>query len=80
MGLQVLLRLGLYQLFWLDRIPDHAAVNDTVNLARQLGFGSQAGFVNALLRSYTREREDTRAQLANLRRIDSPRGWSFHPG
>ena len=29
--LQILLRLGLYQLFWLDRIPPHAAVHETVD-------------------------------------------------
>src|SRR6185295_2164748 len=37
-GIQILLRLGMYQLFWLERIPDHAAVNETVELARKLGF------------------------------------------
>ena len=35
--LQILLRLGLYQLFWLDRIPDHAAVHESVQIARDLG-------------------------------------------
>jgi transcription termination factor NusB len=54
-ALQNLLRLGLYQIFWLDRIPDHAAVHETVELAKQNGFGSQAGFVNAVLRGYLRE-------------------------
>ena len=43
-GLQNLLRLGLYQIFWLDRIPDHAAVHETVELAKQSGFGPKAGF------------------------------------
>jgi len=78
-GLQVLLRLGLYQLFWLERVPDHAAVNETVALARQHGFGAQAGFVNALLRGYGREREATRRQLDDLKRTDPGTGWS-HPG
>jgi 16S rRNA (cytosine967-C5)-methyltransferase len=31
--LRNLLRMGLYQIFWLDRIPSHAAVNETVELA-----------------------------------------------
>ena len=44
-GLQDLLRLGLYQIFWLDRIPDHAAVHETVELAKRDGYGAQAGFV-----------------------------------
>ena len=34
-ALQNLLRLGLYQIFWLDRIPDHAAVHETVELDRK---------------------------------------------
>lgn len=65
--LQILLRLGLYQLFCLDRIPDHAAVNETVALARRLGFGPQSGFVNAVLRGYLRERDATRLLLEELK-------------
>ena len=65
--LQNLLRLGLYQIFWLDRIPDHAAVHETVELARQSGFGPQAGFVNAVLRGYLREFDATRHLLAELK-------------
>ncbi|MCX6894301.1 MAG: 16S rRNA (cytosine(967)-C(5))-methyltransferase RsmB, partial [Verrucomicrobia bacterium] len=45
--LQLLLQLGLYQIFWLDRIPDHAAVNETVEMAKHAGFNTQAGFINA---------------------------------
>ena len=44
------LRLGLYQLIYLDRIPDHAAINETVSLCSK----RTRGFVNALLREYTR--------------------------
>jgi 16S rRNA (cytosine967-C5)-methyltransferase len=77
-ALQNLLRLGLYQIFWLDRIPDHAAVNETVELARQNGFGSQAGFVNAVLRGYLREQDETRKLLAGLKISQPALGWS-HP-
>ena len=45
-----ILRLGLYQLRYLDRIPPHAAINESVALATR----KTAGFVNALLRSYQR--------------------------
>jgi 16S rRNA (cytosine967-C5)-methyltransferase len=76
--LQILLRLGLYQLFWLDRVPAHAAVHETVALARRLGFGSQAGFVNAVLRGYAREAESTRRELAELKRTRPHLGFS-HP-
>lgn len=46
-----LLRLGIYQLNYLDRIPDHAAVNETVSLSPR----RTRGFVNAVLRSFLRE-------------------------
>ncbi len=52
----VLLRLGLYQIFFLDRVPVSAAVNETVKLAKVLA-PRAAGFVNAVLRSADRERD-----------------------
>jgi 16S rRNA (cytosine967-C5)-methyltransferase len=77
-ALQNLLRLGLYQIFWLDRIPAHAAVHETVEIAKHLGFGPQAGFVNAVLRGYLREADATRALLADLKHSDPAIGYS-HP-
>jgi 16S rRNA (cytosine967-C5)-methyltransferase len=77
-ALQNLLRLGLYQIFWLDRIPDHAAVHETVELAKQNGFGPQAGFVNAILRGYLREFEETKKNLADLKISNAAIGHS-HP-
>ncbi len=76
--LQNLLRLGLFQIFWLDRIPAYAAVHETVELARRMGFGAQAGFVNALLRGYLRELEPTRRLLAELKVSQPHLGYS-HP-
>ena len=78
-GLQNLLRLGLYQIFWLDRIPPHAAVHETVELAKHGGFGQQAGFINAILRGYLREAGATRQLLADLKAADPATGCS-HPG
>jgi 16S rRNA (cytosine967-C5)-methyltransferase len=77
-ALQNLLRLGLYQIFWLDRIPDHAAVHETVELAKQNGFGPQAGFVNAILRGYLREFDETKKILAELKNSNLAVGHS-HP-
>lgn len=45
-----LLRMGLYQIKYTDRIPDHAAVNETVSLASK----KTRGFVNAILRAFLR--------------------------
>jgi 16S rRNA (cytosine967-C5)-methyltransferase len=77
-GLQNLLRLGLYQIFWLDRIPPHAAVHEIVELAKRGGFGQQAGFINAILRGYLREADATRKLLADLKATDPATGCS-HP-
>jgi 16S rRNA (cytosine967-C5)-methyltransferase len=77
-ALHNLLRLGLYQVFWLERIPNHAAVHVTVELAKRRGFGPQAGFVNAVLRGYLREWESTRLLLADLKNNQPALGYS-HP-
>ncbi len=73
-----LLRLGLYQIFWLNRIPDHAAVFETVELAEALGGEGVAAFVNALLRGFLREFDATRRAIEELKRRDPATGWS-HP-
>jgi 16S rRNA (cytosine967-C5)-methyltransferase len=77
-ALQDLLRLGLYQIFWLDRIPPHAAVNETVELAKQSDFRSQSGFINAILRGYLREFDATKKILVDLKISKPHLGWS-HP-
>lgn len=51
-----LLRLGAYQLLQLDRVPAHAAVNASVELARQLGMERVVGLVNGTLRGLDRQR------------------------
>ncbi len=76
--LQILLRLGLYQIFWLDRIPDHAAVHETVEMAKRLGFGHQSGFINAVLRQYIRDKPTVRTTLENLKSTETATGFS-HP-
>jgi 16S rRNA (cytosine967-C5)-methyltransferase len=76
--LQDVLRLGLYQIFWLDRIPSHAAVHETVELAKRSGFQSQSGFVNALLRGCLREFDSLKQALAELKQTQPHLGYS-HP-
>lgn len=46
------LRMGLYQLIWLDRIPPHAAVSESVSLCSK----RSRGFANAILRGFQRKR------------------------
>ncbi|BAB72777.1 16S rRNA (cytosine(967)-C(5))-methyltransferase [Anabaena sp. FACHB-709] len=52
--LRSILHLGLYQLRYQERIPASAAVNTTVELAKDNGFAGLTGFVNGLLRQYIR--------------------------
>ena len=70
---RLLLRLGLYQLFWLDRVPQRAAVHSTVELTKRLVHRGAASLVNAVLRRALREagqirypcpRQEPVAQLA----------------
>ena len=61
-AVRALLLTGLYQLHYL-RIPEHAAVAETVTAARQLRKPWAAGLVNAVLRSFLRRRADLLAAL-----------------
>lgn len=45
-----ILRMGIYQIIFLDKIPKSAAVNESVNLAKRYGHTSSSNFVNAILR------------------------------
>jgi 16S rRNA (cytosine967-C5)-methyltransferase len=58
------LRLGIYQVTLLDGVPDHAAVGETVELAKHHGRGGHR-FVNAVMRRATREGSDLIAQLTD---------------
>ena len=51
-----ILRLGIYQIIYMDKVPDSAAVNESVKLAKKLTHGL-SGFVNAILRSVIREQD-----------------------
>ena len=57
LAVRLALRLGLYQLRFLTRVPASAAVNESVNLVRSAKVSSAAAFVNAVLRRAIREAE-----------------------
>jgi 16S rRNA (cytosine967-C5)-methyltransferase len=54
---KISLRMGLYQLLFLDRVPAHAAVHESVNLAKKGGQEALSGFVNAVLRNAETKKE-----------------------
>lgn len=53
-----LLRMSFYQLYYLDRIPPHAVVNEAVNLAKKRGHQGISGMVNGVLRNVLRRKEE----------------------
>ena len=55
-----ILRLGLYQILFLSRTPASAAVNESVELAKRVRGKGGAGFVNAILRSAIRQKDEIR--------------------
>lgn len=52
-----ILRMGVYQMVFMDKIPDRAAVNESVNLAKKYGHKGIVGFTNGLLRNFSRNKE-----------------------
>ncbi|MBP5662255.1 MAG: 16S rRNA (cytosine(967)-C(5))-methyltransferase RsmB, partial [Clostridia bacterium] len=53
-----LLRMGAYQILYMDRVPDSAAVNTTVALAREIGKGALRSYINGVLRTVSREKNN----------------------
>lgn len=54
--IKVLLRMGLYQIMYMDSVPEYAAVNETVKLARKVAPGRD-GFLNGVLRGYGKKKD-----------------------
>ena len=52
----VILRMGLYQMIFMNSVPDHAGVNESVQLAKRYCF-QQVGLINAVLRNFQRRRD-----------------------
>ena len=77
-AVQEILRLSLYQIFFLNRIPDHAIANESVRLAKANQCVGQAGFINAIVRRFLREKENRFREIAGLQE-DRPALGQSHP-
>lgn len=53
-----ILRIGVYQMAFMDRIPDRASVNEAVNLSKKYVHKGAAGFVNGILRNFSRDKDN----------------------
>src|SRR5258708_6461951 len=74
----IALRLGLYQLRWLHRIPARAAINESVELVKRARKRSAASFVNALLRKLSTLAEQPAGEYLSsedLARAFAPPVW-----
>ena len=77
-----LLRMGAYQLHYMDGVPTYAAVSSTVELARAAGAGRAAGLINAVLRASARAGLSVDAFSAGPRETDLEghfTHWHSHP-
>ncbi len=60
-----ILRMGIYQIVFLDKIPKSAAVNESVNLAKRYGHKGSSNFVNAILRKVEKKDYETFFEIKN---------------
>ena len=59
-----ILRMGVYQILYMDRVPDRAAISEAVKLTEKRGLRGLKGFVNAVLRRVSAEREEILQELS----------------
>jgi len=73
--IRAILLTGAFQIIWMDRVPDFAAVDETVRLARRRTKGRAAGMVNAVLRNLTRAVDTRSAPWTRLNPRQIRTGW-----
>jgi 16S rRNA (cytosine967-C5)-methyltransferase len=73
-GLLMVLQIGIYQIVYLEHIPDSAAVNTTVDLAKQNKMSGLTGLVNAILRNMSRAKQKGSlwSEIVDLELINAP--------
>lgn len=54
--IRTIMRMGAYEIFYMDSVPDSATCNEYVKLAKKRGFSGLSGFVNGVLRAISREK------------------------
>lgn len=71
-----ILRMGIYQIRYMDSVPERAAVNESVRLAKAHKLAGLSGFVNAILRNVSRKKEEIDALIESKISIKySIPGW-----
>ena len=76
---RIILRMGLYQLLYMDSVPASAACNESVRLAKRVGLTAVSGYINGLLRNITRDLEAGKLKTSGTNSWAGNRPGSFCP-
>ena len=68
---QIILRMGIYQIRYMDSVPDNAAVSEMVNLTKSLGYEGLSGYINGLLRNVARAKQERKLDSYLVSRMDT---------
>ena len=66
----IILRMGIYQIKYMDFVPDRAAISEMVELTKELGFEGLSGYVNAVLRNISRLKDDNKLDSYLVSKMD----------
>ena len=69
-NIRIILRMGIYQIKYMESVPDRAAVSEMVDLTKALGLDGMTGYVNGLLRNVVRAKEDKKLDSFLVSRMD----------
>ncbi len=58
--IRTIMRMGVYEIFYMDSVPDSATCNEYVKLAKKRGFAGLSGFVNGVLRNVSRKKSEVK--------------------
>ncbi len=74
--IRTLLRMGCYEICYMDKVPASASCNEMVKLARKRGFSGLSGFVNGVLRTISRDPDATADALTPNEKANMPK-WIY---
>ena len=58
LDIRIILRMGIYQIRYMEAVPDRAAISEAVSMAKEKGYAGLSGYVNGLLRSIARAKDE----------------------
>lgn len=74
-----ILRMGIYQIIFMDKVPDSAAVNESVKLARKYGHAYSVKYVNGVLRSIAKNKQNIEYPSENNNLVEYLSVWYSYP-